>query len=90
MDVNIIARGKVMKVSLDKLGKSAAKVMQDLGTHGQLTVTFKGKPIAILQPLMPADEQATPSARFHPCFGMWSDRKDLQNLRQARCQLRIR
>lgn len=67
-----------MNATVLDLRKNMKKIMLALDHSEPVTLTFRGKPKAMIVPC--SDKTAKASAAAHPAFGMWADRKDLDNV----------
>lgn len=69
-----------MKASFVDLRKKSREVIRALKRNERVTVFYRGKPAAIMQP--PADEGGSSAikAKDHPAFGLWADREDLRDV----------
>ena len=69
-----------MKASVLNLRRRMAEVLRALDRHEPVTILYRGRKRAIL---VPADrgEHEGKSVTDHPAFGMWKDRKDMEDVR---------
>ena len=81
-----------MKASFVDLRKKSSQIIRALKRNERVTVLYRGKPAAIMQPIGDESEQAIGSAKDHRAFGLWSDRRDrkdvtahVRQLRKGRC-----
>ena len=77
-----------MKASFVDLRKKSSEIIRALNRNERVTVIYRGKPTAIMQPIGSASEQALSSAQDHPAFGLWADREDMQDVAAHVRQLR--
>lgn len=76
-----------MKASFVDLRKKSSAIIQALKRNERVTLLYRGKPAAIMQPVSEAD-QDLPSAKDHAAFGLWADRRDLDDVDTHVRQLR--
>lgn len=69
-----------MKASFVDLRKKSSEIIQALKRHERVTLLYRGKPAAIMQPVHGEGGDATGSARDHAAFGLWSDRQDMEHV----------
>jgi prevent-host-death family protein len=63
-------------VTAKQLRYETSRILQRVRTGERLTVTLRGKPVAVLTPLQDEAED-----RFEPiAFGLWKERKDLEDV----------
>ncbi len=75
-----------MKASFVDLRKKSAEIIRALERNERITILYRGRAKAIMQPL---PEQATAArVQDHPAFGLWKDRRDLQDVADHVRQLR--
>jgi len=76
-----------MRASVVELRYRMKEILAALDRNEAVTITYRGKDRAKLVPIRPENE-ARPSIRQHPAFGMWADREDMADvkawLRKAR------
>ena len=77
-----------MKASFVDLRKKSSEIIRALNRNERVTVIYRGKPTAIMQPIGSASEQALSSAQDHPAFRLWADREDMQDVAAHVRQLR--
>jgi antitoxin (DNA-binding transcriptional repressor) of toxin-antitoxin stability system len=77
-----------MQASFVDLRKKSSEIIRALNRNERVTVIYRGKPAAIMQPIGGAREAATSSAQDHPAFGLWADREDLKDVTAHVRQLR--
>ena len=65
-----------MRASFVDLRKKSGEVVRALKRNESVTVWYRGKPAAIMQPL-PSKAGGNVRAQDHPAFGLWKDRADL-------------
>lgn len=70
-----------MHASFLDLRRRMKDILRALDRRQDVTITYRGKPRAVLKPL-PQRESAAERSRAaeHEAFGMWSDREDLQDV----------
>jgi len=68
-----------MKASFVDLRKKSAQIIRALERNEPVTVLYRGRAKAIMQPVGGKRERAT-KAKDHPAFGLWADRKDLADV----------
>ncbi len=69
-----------MKASFVDLRKKSSEVMRALSRNEPVTVTYRGKPVAVMQPIGQACKEAVRNVRDHPAVGMWADREDMKDV----------
>ena len=77
-----------MKASFVDLRKKSNEIIRALNRNEQVTVLYRGKPTAIMQPIGGGCQQAICSAKDHPAFGLWGDREDIKDVAAHVRQLR--
>ncbi len=65
-----------MVVTAKQLRLQTSDVLRKVRKVGSVTVTFRGKPVAKLVSLEAGKEKELTD---FPAFGMWADRKDMQD-----------
>jgi len=65
-----------MKASFVDLRKKSSEVIRALHRNEQVTVLYRGKPAAIMQPIGGQVDRPVVTAADHPAFGLWADRDD--------------
>ncbi|HUW85071.1 MAG TPA: hypothetical protein VMZ31_20000 [Phycisphaerae bacterium] len=65
-----------MKASFVDLRKKSAEIIRALERNEPVTVLYRGRARAIMQPVGGEAKRAG-KAKDHPAFGLWADRKDL-------------
>ncbi len=80
-----------MKASFVDLRKKSSEIIRALHRNEPVTVMYRGKPAAVMQPITDATRRTVAKASEHPSFGMWANRDDLadvaayvRNLRKGR------
>ena len=80
-----------MKASFVDLRKKSSEIIRALHRNEPVTVMYRGKPAAVMQPITDAASRTVAKASDHPAFGLWANRADLadvaayvQNLRKGR------
>ena len=68
-----------MKASILDLRRRMAEVLRALDRSEAVKILHRGRERAVLVPGGSAGEDSAPVER-HPAFGMWKDRKDMQNV----------
>lgn len=70
-----------MEASFVDLRTKSRQVVEALRRNESVTVTYRGKPLAVMRPIESADSATSTeppaSARDHPSFGIWADREDM-------------
>jgi antitoxin (DNA-binding transcriptional repressor) of toxin-antitoxin stability system len=69
-----------MKATFVDLRTKSAEIIRALLRKERVTVLYRGKPAAVMQPIDDHSDGTTPSAKDHPAFGMWADRDDLDDV----------
>ena len=65
-----------MKASFVDLRKKSSEVIRALHRNEPVTVLYRGKPAAIMQPISGQVDKPAFKAADHPAFGLWADRDD--------------
>ena len=68
-----------MRASILDLRRRMAEVLRALDRNEPVTILYRGREKAILVPKGSA-QQAPLAAKDHSAFGMWSDRKDMEDV----------
>ena len=68
-----------MKASILDLRRKMSDVLRALDRNESVTILYRGKEKAIMHPIGGPSGKRTP-IREHPAFGMWKDRKDMQDV----------
>jgi prevent-host-death family protein len=76
-----------MKASILDLRRQMSEVLKSLDRNEPVTILHRGKKKAVLYPAKPDDSQSG-KASDHPAFGMWKNRKDLEDVDQVVRRLR--
>jgi antitoxin (DNA-binding transcriptional repressor) of toxin-antitoxin stability system len=66
-----------MKATFVDLRTKSAEIIRALLRKERVTVLYRGKPAAVMQPIDDPSDGTTASAKEHPAFGMWADRDDM-------------
>ena len=69
-----------MKASFLDLRKKSGEVIRALERNESVTVLYRGRPKAVMQPVTGTGEEAKMRAKDHPAFGLWADRADLKDV----------
>ncbi len=77
-----------MEASFVDLRNKSAEVIRALSRNERVTVLYRGKPAAVMLPLEARSDNASVSAKDHPAFGMWADRRELEDVPAHVRQLR--
>ena len=77
-----------MKASFVDLRKKSSEIIQALNRNERITVLYRGKPAAIMQPIDHQGDESVGSAKDHAAFGMWADRDDMKDVAAHVRQLR--
>lgn len=80
-----------MKASFVDLRKKSAEIIRALSRNERVTVLYRGKPAAIMEPIESQAGGGSRSASLHEAFGLWADRaedpgveKQVRDLRRRR------
>ena len=68
-----------MKASFVDLRKKSSEIIRALQRNEPVTVLYRGKPAAIMQPIAGEADQPVAKAADHPAFGLWADRDDMKD-----------
>lgn len=77
-----------MKASFVDLRKKSSEIIKALSRNEPVTVLYRGKPAAIMQPIDDQGDESIGSAKDHAAFGKWADRDDLKDVPAHVRQLR--
>jgi hypothetical protein len=69
-----------MKASFVDLRKKSGEIIRALHRNESVTVLYRGKPAAIMQPIGGQTGRPVIKAADHPAFGLWADRDDMTNV----------
>ncbi len=72
-----------MEASFVDLRKRSREIIRALDRNESVTITYRGKPRAIMQPIAPDGTKRStkkPRTEDQPAFGMWADRKDMKDV----------
>ncbi len=69
-----------MKASFLDLRKRTSEILQALDRNESITVLYRGRPKAIMQPVQKDNRSGGVKAKDQPAFGIWADRKDLKDV----------
>ena len=72
-----------MKASILDMRRRMAEVLQALDRNEPVTITYRGKKKAVLQPAR-REATRTQSASAHAAFGMWKDMSEREMRRRIR------
>ncbi len=75
-----------MNVTVLDLRKNMKKIMSAIEHNEPVTLIYRGRKKAMIVPC--SDEHLKTSAAEHPAFGMWADRKDMDNVNELVRNLR--
>jgi prevent-host-death family protein len=65
-------------ITAKELRLNPSRVLKKVQQVGSVSVTLRGKPVAKLSALK---QQPPMRVEDHPAFGMWADRKDMEDVR---------
>jgi len=68
-----------MKASFVDLRNRSKEIIQALRRNERVTVLYRGKPAAIMQPVRGARTSEPVKASDHAAFGLWAKRRDLKD-----------
>ncbi len=66
-----------MSIGARELRQRASEVIQAVREGETVTLTYRGRPVAHISPIGP---RRRPSTARGDAFGMWSDRRDLEEV----------
>lgn len=69
-----------MKASFVDLRKKSSQIIRALSRNERVTVLYRGKPAAIMQPIVDEGGQPPPRAKDHAAFGLWAARADMKDV----------
>lgn len=80
-----------MEASFVDLRKKSADIIRALRRKERVTVLYRGKPAAIMEPIDDRTTEAPTAAKQHAAFGIWADQaesvsveKQVRDLRRRR------
>lgn len=68
-----------MEANFVDLRRRSRDVIRALRRQESVTVLYRGKPAAIMQPAVKRQTPSPSRVAEHPAFGMWSKRKDMRD-----------
>lgn len=71
-----------MNVTFVDLRRNMRRIRRAIDRNESVTLLYRGKPKAVINPI-PDDGVGTPArprVRDDPAFGMWKDRKDMEDV----------
>jgi antitoxin (DNA-binding transcriptional repressor) of toxin-antitoxin stability system len=71
-----------MKATFVELRTKSSEIIQALERNESVTVLYRGRPTAVMQPIAAGRESAG-RAKDHAAFGLWKDRADWQDVPAA-------
>lgn len=77
-----------MKASFVDLRQKSSAIIRALQRKERVTVYYRGKPAAIMQPIDDQVDVTDSSTKDHAAYGMWADRTDLKDVAAHVRQLR--
>ncbi len=69
-----------MRASFVDLRRKSAEIIRALQRNEPVTVLYRGKPAAVMQPIGRETARVPAKAADHPAFGLWADREDLADV----------
>lgn len=63
-----------MQVGAKQLRNETAKIIKKVKRGEEITVTYRGKPVAVIKPIVKKEESLSEAA-----FGIWADREDMKD-----------
>ena len=69
-----------MRASFVDLRNKSSEIIDALQRHEQVTVLYRGKPAAVMQPVGQPMGKAMGSAKDHAAFGLWAKREDMKDV----------
>ncbi len=76
-----------MKATVLDLRRRMSDVMRAIDHNESVTILYRGKEKAVLSPIN-IQRSSPRSIADHPAFGMWSDRKDIEDVHEYIRRLR--
>ena len=70
----------VMKASFLDLRKKSGEIRRALERNERVTVFYRGKPKAVMQPAGVRSRQRAAKVKEHPAYGLWVDRRDMKDV----------
>ncbi len=68
-----------MKASFLDLRRRMRDVLRALDRNEPVTLLYRGRKKAVMYPIADSDDERRPLTE-HPAFGIWMDRKEMQNV----------
>jgi antitoxin (DNA-binding transcriptional repressor) of toxin-antitoxin stability system len=69
-----------MEASFVDLRKKSSEVIRALHRNEPVTVLYRGRPAAVMQPITAQAGKPEIKAADHPAFGLWADRDDMTDV----------
>jgi prevent-host-death family protein len=69
-----------MDVSVVELRRRTKEVLAVIDRGGSVTITYRGKPRAVVGPVTRDRKPGRRPIRDYPAFGMWKDREDMRDV----------
>jgi hypothetical protein len=69
-----------MRASFVDLRKKSSDIIGALNRNERVTVLYRGKPAAIMQPVDDQTDKTIGSAKDHAAFGLWAKRDDMKDV----------
>ena len=69
-----------MKASFVDFRKKPGEILRALDRNEPVTLTYRGKPKALVTPIRSGGKGGTMKSCEHPAFGMWADREDVKDV----------
>jgi len=67
-----------MEASVLDLRRRMKSILRALDRNEPVTLFYRGRKKAVINPIAP--DAGSKSAKMHPAFGMWKDRKDMKDV----------
>lgn len=79
-----------MEASFVDLRKKSAEIIRALSRKERVTVLYRGKPAAIMEPIDHRPSGVPQAASKHKAFGIWADRAEPSSVEEQVRELRRR
>ena len=70
-----------MEASFVDLRKKSRQIARALGRRERVTLLYRGRPTAVIEPLVSKGSQPGGRAQDQPACGLWADRTDMKDVR---------
>lgn len=77
--VSVHYEDPIMKATYVDLRTKSNQIIRALRRNERVTIFYRGKPAALMQPLNAASVNAKTKVMDHPAFGLWAKRAEMKN-----------